>query len=70
MFSLSLRDVALILAERGIIVTWNSIRCWCRKFGSEAAAKLRRRRPKPDDTWHRLWCINAHGFVLVRVAPD
>jgi Binding-protein-dependent transport system inner membrane component len=49
-FSLSLRDVELILAERGITVTHESIRSWCRKFGSEFARKLRRRRPKPGDT--------------------
>jgi putative transposase len=51
-FSLSLRDVELILAERGVIVTHESIRHWCRKFGAEFARKLRRRRPKPGDTWH------------------
>ncbi|MFC0389393.1 hypothetical protein ACFFIC_28180, partial [Roseomonas vinacea] len=51
-FSLSLRDVELILAERGIIVTRESIRNWCRKIGSEFARKLRRRRPKPGDIWH------------------
>ncbi|WP_043838643.1 DDE-type integrase/transposase/recombinase [Muricoccus aerilatus] len=38
-FSLSLRDVELILAERGVTVTHESIRNWCRKFGSEFAAK-------------------------------
>ncbi len=41
-FSLSLRDVGLILAERGAIVTHESIRHWCRKFGAEFARKLRR----------------------------
>ncbi len=51
-FSLSLRDVELILAERGITVTHESIRNWCRKFGSEFARKLRRRRPKPGGIWH------------------
>ncbi|MFC7739442.1 hypothetical protein ACFQX4_27695 [Roseomonas sp. GCM10028921] len=51
-FSLSLRDVELILAERGITVTRESIRNWCRKFGSEFATRLRRRRPKPGGTWH------------------
>ena len=51
-FSLSLRDVELILAERGITVTHESIRNWGRKFGSEFAHRLRRRRPKPGDTWH------------------
>ena len=48
-FSLSLRDVELILAERGIVVTHESIRHWCLKFGSDFARKLRRRRPQPGD---------------------
>jgi putative transposase len=51
-FSLSLRDVELILAERGVVVTHESIRNWCRKFGAEFAKRLRKRRPKPGDTWH------------------
>jgi transposase-like protein len=46
-FSLSLRDVELILAERGIVVTHESIRHWCLKFGSDFARRLRRRRPQP-----------------------
>ena len=52
MFSLSLRDVELILAERGITVTHESVRQWCLKFGGDFARKLRRRRPKPGETWH------------------
>ncbi len=44
---LSLRDVELILAERGIVVTHESIRHWCLKFGTDFARKLRRRRPQP-----------------------
>jgi transposase-like protein len=51
-FSLSLRDVELILAEWGIVVTHESIRLWCLKFGADFARKLRRRRPKPGTTWH------------------
>jgi len=51
-FILSLRDVELILAERGIVVTHESIRHWCQKFGAEFAKRLRRRRPRPGDTWH------------------
>ena len=51
-FSLSLRDVELLLAERGVIVSYESIRRWCLKFGQGLADKLRRRRPKPGDTWH------------------
>src|SRR3712207_2735420 len=51
-FSLSLRDVELILAERGVSVTHESIRQWCLRFGAGFARRLRRRRPRPGDTWH------------------
>ena len=51
-FGLSLRDVELILAERSIGVTHESIRQWGLKFGGDFARRLRRRRPKPGDTWH------------------
>ncbi len=51
-FSLSLRDVELILAERGICVTHESIRQWCFRFGADFARRLRRRRPRPGDSWH------------------
>ena len=51
-FSLSFRDVELILAERGIVVSYESIRRWCLKFGASFATNLRRRRPKPGDKWH------------------
>ena len=52
MFSLSLRDVELLLAERGIIVSYESVRRWCLKFGAVFADNLRRRRPRPGDKWH------------------
>ena len=51
-FGLSLREVELILAERGIGVTHESIRQWCLRFGGDFARKLRRRRPRPGDIWH------------------
>ncbi|MCK8788323.1 IS6 family transposase, partial [Roseomonas sp. NAR14] len=51
-FSLSLRDVELLLAERGITITHESIRRWCLRFGADFARKLRRRRPRPGDIWH------------------
>src|SRR3712207_1984870 len=51
-FSLSLRDVELVLAERGIGVAHESIRRWCLKFGGDVARRLRRRRPRPGSTWH------------------
>jgi putative transposase len=51
-FSLSLRDVELILAERGIVVSDETVRRWCRKFAATFADRVRRRRPRPGDKWH------------------
>jgi putative transposase len=60
LFSLSLRDVELILAERGITVTHESIRSWCRKFGSEFAAKLRRRGSVRQRGGNCFWACGGH----------
>jgi putative transposase len=51
-FSLSLRDVELLLSERGIIVSYETVRRWCGKFGESFAKRIRRRRPRPGDKWH------------------
>ncbi len=51
-FSLSFRDVEEILYERGVVVTYETVRQWCRKFGQAYANQLRRRRPRPGDKWH------------------
>ena len=51
-FSLSLREVELILAARGIVVSYESIREWGLRFGRMFATGLRRRRPRPGDKWH------------------
>src|SRR6201996_9176471 len=51
-FSLSLRDVELILAERGVVVSYETVRRWCKKFAARFADRLRRRRPRPGDKWH------------------
>ena len=51
-FLLSYRDVEELLAERGITVSYESVRRWCRKFGQGFADGLRRRRPRPGDKWH------------------
>jgi putative transposase len=51
-FSLRFRDVELLLAERGVIVSYESVRQWCLKFGASFADKMRRRRPKPGHKWH------------------
>lgn len=77
-FSLSYRDVEELLAERGIIVTYESIRRWVISFGPVIARGLRARRPKPHSRWHLdevfvriggeqmyLWrAVDAEGEVL------
>ena len=79
-FSLSLRDVEELLAERGVTVTvtYETIRAWCSKFGPNYAAGLRRRRASVSDKWHldevqlkikgkRHWLwrtVDKHGVVL------
>ena len=45
-FSLSFRDVEELLAERGVVVTYETIRQWCQRFGPLYAQKLRRRQVK------------------------
>ncbi|MGI4795464.1 MAG: IS6 family transposase [Janthinobacterium lividum] len=50
--SLSLHDVELILAARGVVVSYESIREWGLRFGRLFANTLKRRRPTPGDKWH------------------
>lgn len=45
-FSLSLRDVELLLAERGVVVSYESVRRWCTKFAASFADRMRRPRPQ------------------------
>ena len=51
-FTLSLRDVEEMLAERGLDVSYETIRRWFIKFGPSIAANLRRQRPTPSNHWH------------------
>ena len=51
-FCLSFRDVEDLLAERGITVSYETIRQWCRKFGTEYALRLKRREGRLGDTWY------------------
>jgi putative transposase len=55
-FTLSYRDVQELLFERGITVSHEAIRQWCRKFGQDYANQLRHRRPRPGDKWHLEMC--------------
>jgi putative transposase len=51
-FCLSSRDVEERLFARGVLVTYEAIRQWCRKFGQQYAHQLRRQRSRPGDKWH------------------
>jgi putative transposase len=77
-FCLSYRDVEELLFARGIMVTYETIRQWCRTFGQDYANQLRRRRPRPGNKWHLdevfltingaqhyLWrAVDQEGYVL------
>ncbi|NMM91921.1 IS6 family transposase [Rhodococcus sp. SRB_17] len=77
-FPLSFREVEELMLERGVAVSYETIRRWCAKFGQTYANQLRRRRPQPGDKWHLdevfiringtqhyLWrAVDQHGTVL------
>jgi transposase-like protein len=76
--TLSFRDVEELLAERGIAVTYETVRRWVLTFGPAIASRLRAKRPKPHGRWHLdemfvrvggkqmyLWrAVDAEGEVL------
>jgi putative transposase len=51
-FALSYRDVEDLLAERGLNITYETIRRWVLKFGPAVARRLRRLRCRPSPRWH------------------
>lgn len=51
-FTLSYRDVEDLLAERGLDISYESVRRWFLKFGTEITRNLRSMRPKASDYWH------------------
>ena len=71
-------NVELLLAERGVVVSYEAIRRRCKRFGRSFANRLRRRRPRPRDRWyldevfvriqgvqHHLWRgVDQPGVVL------
>ena len=77
-FPLNLRLVEELLLERGIVVSYETIRRWVAKFGPAIAHGIRRRAPRPGDIWHLdevrlvirgeihwLWrAVDQHGVVL------
>ncbi|MBZ0218700.1 MAG: hypothetical protein K8F25_19240 [Fimbriimonadaceae bacterium] len=48
-FPLGFRDVEDLLADRGVDVSYETVRRWALKFGPIYAGRLRRKRPRPDD---------------------
>ena len=51
-FSLSFREIEEMMLKRGIVVSHETVRQWCAKFGQTYANGLRRRRARPGDKWH------------------
>ena len=51
-FNMSHRDIEDLLAEKGIEVTYESIRLWCNKFGPQFAKRLKRRHLGFGDTFY------------------
>ena len=49
---MSYRDVEELLAERGVEISYETVRRWVLKFGPVIARRLRSRRPQPSDRWH------------------
>jgi transposase-like protein len=72
-FTLSLRDIEEVMAQRGVDVSREAIRCWVNKFGPWIAANLRRRRPCPTGRWHldEMVCkIGGRRMYLWRAVDD
>src|SRR5437762_5331232 len=51
-FTLSYRDIEDLRAERGLDISYETVRSWVLKFGPVSARRLRRSRPRPSDRWH------------------
>ena len=63
-FQLSLRDIEELLFERGVVVSYESVRRWCGKFGTGFAHRVKAARRKPGSTWHL-----DELFVMLRGEP-
>lgn len=72
-FTLSFRDVEELLAQRGIEVSYETIRCWTIKFGPLIAKNLKRKRPAPSPRWHLdevICTIGGKRMYLWRAVDD
>ena len=61
-FCVSIRDVEDLLAKRGVTVSYESIRNWCRNFGSTYAQSIKKRRGRLGDSWY----LDEVNIVTVR----
>ena len=82
-FPLSFREVEELMLVRGVVISYETIRRWCAKFGQAYANQLRRRRAQPGDRWHLdevfiringaihyLWrAVDQHGNMLDILIP-
>lgn len=72
-FALSYRDVKEMLAERGVDVSYETVRRWVLKFGGTYADRIRKRRPRPSNRWHLdevFLKIGCKIFYLWRAVDD
>ena len=72
-FTLSYRGVEDLLAERGLDISYETIRRWVLKFGPAIAKRLRQRRPKPSPRWHldgMALRVGGEQMYLWRVVDD
>ena len=62
-FTLSFRDIEGLLAERGVIVSYEATRLWCKRFGSVYAWRLRKKSHRHGDCWYldEISTITIHG---------
>jgi putative transposase len=72
-FTLSYRDVEDLLAERGLDISYETVRSWVLKFGPVIARRLRRHRPRPSDRWHLdemvVWIAGERMYLWLRSLP-
>lgn len=71
-FTLSYRDIEDLLAERGIDISYETVRRWVLKFGTLFARRLRRLQPRPHSQWHLdevFVSIGGYQMYLWRARP-
>ena len=72
-FTLSYRDVEDLLAERGLDISYETVRRWVLKFGRAYARRIQGRRPRPTERWHldeMVVVIRGRRFYLWRAVDS